>query len=188
MFQVFPLDFVLFGGLIAYLFATSLNGLVALGVRVLWRKMYDIREQQTSPIALLTGAWWLMLVVLAFSFEITTLSPQYAMFGSQYYAVINNQTGAVGPRQRCTLTEAGLLPKQCVMTQVGVILTKYTLKLPWIAAISLGCDLLFSFCAVLLTILLRSFILFHFYLSVSRVPAVKRRLWPQTAEKTYLFD
>jgi len=109
--QYFPLDYILLGVLIFYIFLSTLSGIVKIGVRFLWVHLYAIKKGGTAPQGLLVASIILMLTTLCLNMEITTLAPQYANFGSQVY--VNSTTGKTS---ECSLdAPTGL----CTMTQIG---------------------------------------------------------------------
>lgn len=119
----FPLDFIVFGSLITYIFFCTLNGVVRIGVRFLWVHLYKIRARQTPPQGLLLTAVILMLALLVLNIEILTLAPRYATFGTQTYLDANNT------KQPCSIatpllinTTSGLINvgTNCTMTQIGI--------------------------------------------------------------------
>lgn len=90
--QMFPLDFILFGGLVTYIFVCSIAGMVMLGIRLCGLKLYRFQKNKTMSHALLMGSWMLMFVCLVLNMQVLTLSPQYATFGAQfYYPIISSQ-------------------------------------------------------------------------------------------------
>jgi LMBR1 domain-containing protein 1 len=114
---VFPLDYVAFGSLIAYIFFCTLNGIVRVGVRFLWVHLYNIKARQTAPQGLLLTAIILMLALLVLNIEILTLAPRYASFGTQTYRNLN------GTEVVCTasaLAPNHSDPNNCTMTQIGI--------------------------------------------------------------------
>jgi LMBR1 domain-containing protein 1 len=120
--RVFPLDYVLFSAVLVFVLATTLAGVTRLGVRFLWVLLFRFRRARTPPQGLVFAALILVLALLAFNFELMTLSPQYLQFGSQEYAEAN------GTVVRCSLavvSGAG----NCTMTQVGLFMSRLSLRL-----------------------------------------------------------
>jgi len=113
--QVFPLDYVVFGSLIAYIFFCTLNGIVRIGVRFLWVHLYNIKPRQTPPQGLLLTAIILMLALLVLNIEILTVAPRYATFGTQTY------TNGTDTNIPCTTSVLFLnSTNNCTMTQIGI--------------------------------------------------------------------
>lgn len=83
--RVFPLDYILLSVVIFYLFAATIRGILRVGIRLLWIKLYDINPHSTMPQALLLCAVTLMLSLLTANINLFTLMPQYSIFGSQHY-------------------------------------------------------------------------------------------------------
>jgi len=125
--RFFPLDYVLVGSMILYIFISTLSGIVRIGIRFLWIKLYTIRKHGTAPQGLLLATIILMLAVLALNMELTTLSPQYASFGSQVF--LNSTSGKV---ESCSLEAP---PNLCTMTQIGAFTTRISLRTNFFAMI-----------------------------------------------------
>jgi len=82
----FPIDLIVLGGLILYIFLTSLSGIVTIGIRFFWVHLYKIRARATMPQGILATVIILMLSVVALNLQIVlNLAPQYASFGTQTY-------------------------------------------------------------------------------------------------------
>lgn len=116
----FPMDYIVLGSLIAYIFFCTLSGIAKIGVRFLWVHLYSIKPRQTAPQGLLLTAILLMLALLVLNMEILTLAPQYASFGSQTWTnTTSNQTDL-----HCDITSP---PDNCTMTQIGVFVARIQL-------------------------------------------------------------
>eukprot|EP01133_Synstelium_polycarpum_P013901 gene13901-16401_t len=109
----FPLDYVCLGLLIVYIYFCTLSGIVKIGIRFLWIKMYEFTPFKTLPQGLLVASVLLMFSNLCLSFQILQLAPRYGMFGTQVWQ--NVTTGAISD---CTLDAPTDL---CVMSQIGVL-------------------------------------------------------------------
>jgi LMBR1 domain-containing protein 1 len=132
--KVFPLDYIVFGGLTAYIFLCSIAGLVSVGVRLLCWKLYDIEKRKSMPHGLIMGAWLLMFVVLLMNMELLTLAPRYVSFGNQFYL------DETGERHDCDMAHAGFnangtLPSVCTLSQVASFVSSTTLALPFFGVI-----------------------------------------------------
>eukprot|EP01083_Nonionella_stella_P063128 164077_1 len=109
--EVFPLDYIAFGGIILYLFLCTLSSLDSLGVRLFCLRLYSVKPRRTMQNGLLMGIWLTTLVVLTLNLNMMTVVPQYAAFGTQKYT----PAGAASPIQcelsakpesNCVLSEA----------------------------------------------------------------------------------
>jgi len=99
--KVFPIDYIFFALLVFYFMIATINGLVALGVRCLCYKLYDVVKGQTQPHALVMGTWLIMMCMLVLNMQIITLAPQYSTFGQEFYynwRLNQSQPQAVGPQ------------------------------------------------------------------------------------------
>lgn len=147
----FPLDFFFFGAIITYIFVSSTTGLVNLGVRLCFYKLFTIRRKRTMPHALLMGCWMLMFVCLVLNLQVVNLSPQYAMFGNQFYFPVNGTR--MGLKTPCTLDQ-NPLEDICQMTQLGTFTSTLGVQLPFIATIMFFANLVFLL-VFLLSLLVR---------------------------------
>ena len=86
-----PLDAVAVGALALVVLAGTLQGLAALGVRILWIELFRLRPRRTPPQGLLLAALYPALALLAAQQQLTRVAPRYTAFGAQTYA---NATGA----------------------------------------------------------------------------------------------
>merc|ERR1719161_1666771 len=94
----FPLDFVLLGVLVLYIFSASVFGIVALGIRFLCFSMYALRSRKSLPQALLVLCNVMAHILLALCMALMTIAPNYTSFGSQ--RVVSSQGGS---QVRCTM-------------------------------------------------------------------------------------
>lgn len=110
----FPLDYIILGSLIAYIFFCTLSGIVRIGVRFLWVHLYNIRPRQTPPQGLLLTSVILMLALLVLNIEIMTLAPSYASFGTQTYFLNGTETpcSITAPIENCTMSQIGVFVSQ----------------------------------------------------------------------------
>uniref|UniRef100_A0A671SEE6 Lysosomal cobalamin transport escort protein LMBD1 n=1 Tax=Sinocyclocheilus anshuiensis TaxID=1608454 RepID=A0A671SEE6_9TELE len=99
---VFPLDYVLITIITMYFVFTSMAGIRNMGIWFFWIRLYKIRPQRTRPQALLFLCMILLLIVLHTSYMIYSLAPQYVMYGSQKYLLLNLQN------YQCTVTRSYL--------------------------------------------------------------------------------
>jgi len=110
----FPLDYIVLGSIILYVFACTLNGIIGIGIRFLWVHLFTIRPRQTPPQGLLLATVLLMLALLSLNVEILTLAPRYASYGTQVY--FNGNTTLP-----CSITAP---PEKCTMTQIGALMAR----------------------------------------------------------------
>jgi len=119
----FPMDYFVLGGIILYIFFSTLSGIIRINIRFLWVNLFKIRKRATPPQGLLLAAVILMLAILALNMEITTLAPQYASWGSQVYRADNDtlKPCSINAPQNST----------CTMTQIGSIVNRIEIKMPF---------------------------------------------------------
>jgi len=138
--KFFPLDYVIIGLLVIYIFIATLSGVVKIGIRFLWMKLYDIRRGGSAPQGLLLTAVILMLSTLALNFEITTLAPQYSTFGTQVYNVsavnvtLSGNTTVSG-NGTAVVDSRGMIPcdlkspqMNCTMSQIAQIVNRISIR------------------------------------------------------------
>jgi len=146
--KVFPLDYILFALAVVFLFLCAVSGMVSLGIRLAFVKLWSVRAHHTMPNALLMGCWILMFVALALNMEILTFSPQYATFGSQFYYAVDNTTSAL-VKTECTVDVSSLDPSSsavtnyCVMSQVARFISLINIQLPFFGVILFFANLIF---------------------------------------------
>lgn len=75
----FPLDYVVFGCLVVYVFGASLYGLLALP------RPFSVHPGRTKPQALLILCGVLIHILFALSMALVSLAPRYASYGTQTY-------------------------------------------------------------------------------------------------------
>ncbi|OJJ46312.1 hypothetical protein ASPZODRAFT_133342 [Penicilliopsis zonata CBS 506.65] len=96
--KIFPLDYAIFTALTLLLFSGSMVSLSAIGIRVFWVRVFQIRKGHTSPQALLIATVLLMLIILALNYSIPMIvAPQYAIFGSQKFCDFSPGIGGTPP-------------------------------------------------------------------------------------------
>jgi len=96
----FPIDFVILGVFVLYIFFASLFGIVGLGIRVLCLTMYQVRARKSMPQALLVLCNVTANVLLALCMAMLTIAPNYTSFGSQ---TVSNDEGV---SSWCKLSES----------------------------------------------------------------------------------
>ncbi|XP_065062032.1 probable lysosomal cobalamin transporter [Rhopilema esculentum] len=121
--QVFPLDYLLYLGIVLFLFFATMTGLKRIGIWCCCVRMYKIRPQRTMPQALLLMIFMMMLIVVAINVLLFTMAPQYTSFGSQHF--VGNTSSGLLKKQICS-TESP--PDECEMTRMAVLLNKLFYK------------------------------------------------------------
>lgn len=116
----FPLDYIFLGLLVAYIYFSTLGGVMHLSIRLLWMKLYKVRPGGTLPQGLLLACVITMFSMLALSVTLMSLSPQYVSFGQQSY------TNADGDYVACDLAAP---VDKCHMTQIATLVNRISLKL-----------------------------------------------------------
>ncbi|GAM27047.1 hypothetical protein SAMD00019534_102220 [Acytostelium subglobosum LB1] len=112
----FPLDYIILGLFIVYIYAVTVSGVVKIGIRFLWIKLYEFNAQKTMPQGLLLCSILLMLSNLCLNLQIVQLAPQYSMFGTQVW--YNATSDSIEP---CSINAPA---DSCVMTQIGLITSR----------------------------------------------------------------
>ncbi|KNC53074.1 uncharacterized protein AMSG_09373 [Thecamonas trahens ATCC 50062] len=119
---VFPLDYVILLGVYLFTFLATAAGLVRVSIRCFCFLMYRVRKAATVPQGVLLSVVIISLAFMAVNVMFVQLAPQYALFGSQVYALPDGST------KPCSIEapiEAG-----CVMSQVGRFVTRISIKFP----------------------------------------------------------
>ncbi|PRP79481.1 LMBR1-like region-containing protein, partial [Planoprotostelium fungivorum] len=125
--KFFPLDYVIVALIVIYVFLCTLSGIVKIGIRFLWIKLYELRRGASPPQGLLLAAVMLMLAILALNIEITSLAPQYTTFGTQRYNYTyvdgnNNNASQIKPCDFNSPIDA------CHMTQISQIVNRISIR------------------------------------------------------------
>lgn len=81
--RIFPMDFVMLGCLVLYIFSASLFGVVQLGIRVFCFGVYNLRKFKSMPQALLVMCLVMCHILLVLCTTLLTIAPNYTTFGSQ---------------------------------------------------------------------------------------------------------
>ena len=102
--------------------------------------MYDVRFNATAPQGLLLACLLLMLAILSQNVMISTLAPQYVMFGSQRACNSSDLADcAVGPTNAsssvdlvlCSLaTSANTTEGPCMASSLSLLMTRVSLNSP----------------------------------------------------------
>eukprot|EP00455_Lapot_gusevi_P032977 TRINITY_DN3601_c0_g1_i5.p1 TRINITY_DN3601_c0_g1~~TRINITY_DN3601_c0_g1_i5.p1 ORF type:complete len:363 (-),score=109.87 TRINITY_DN3601_c0_g1_i5:136-1224(-) len=133
--KVFPIDYIIFGGIMVYLFLCTISGLCSLGIRLVC-VTFHIRKQRTLQNSLLLMGFVLIFVVLALNAQSQNLAPQYTSFGTQFYLAPRNTTtgGIEFVKTDCSFDQIGA-DNQCVLTQVSRFTHRLTSEMPFFGVI-----------------------------------------------------
>ncbi|CAG9328401.1 LMBRD1 [Blepharisma stoltei] len=123
---MFPLDYLIFGLLILYIFIASIYGIVRWGIRFLCVSVFTIKKKRTMPQALLVASIIMMLVVLGISVAILTVVPAYTTFGSQKFV-------SDGKTVECSLENFN--ENECVMSNISSFFNRISLSIPLFSAV-----------------------------------------------------
>ncbi|KAK5578392.1 hypothetical protein RB653_008062 [Dictyostelium firmibasis] len=113
----FPLDYIIIGGLIFFIYSCTLSGITRIGIRFLWIKMFEFGYRKTYPQGLLLASIVLMLSNLCLNMQIVNLAPRYVMYGTQVYL---NGTSI----EPCSINAPTNL---CVMSEIGILTSRIQL-------------------------------------------------------------
>ncbi|KAK3091500.1 hypothetical protein FSP39_020283 [Pinctada imbricata] len=125
--QVFPLDYIMFAGIVLYLVVCSMSGIRNIGIWFFWLRMYKIRPRRTRPQGILMLCMILMFMMLAINVIVYELTPQYSSYGSQRYmeyrnSTTGNHTTVTHSLKPCT-TEVS--SDNCVLSRMSLLLTRF---------------------------------------------------------------
>jgi len=123
----FPLDYIILGSIILFIFFCTLGGIIRIGIRFLWVHLFTIRARRSPPQGLLLATLFLMLALLALNMQIVTLAPKYSLYGSQNY--IDTTTNSTMP---CSIDAP---PESCPMSQIGTIVTRIQMGTPFFGVV-----------------------------------------------------
>jgi len=121
--KFFPIDYIVYGCVILYIFFCTVSGVTRIGIRILCIKMFPFRKSGTAPQGLLCAAWVLILSVLALNNQLITLTPQYATYGSQEQHFVNKS------EVPCSLE--WVTNGTCRMTVIGRIVNRVNVGMPF---------------------------------------------------------
>ncbi|CRG92199.1 putative lysosomal cobalamin transporter [Talaromyces islandicus] len=166
--KAFPVDYVLFTFLVLLFFTGSVVGIAAVGIRVFWIKIFQIRKAHTSLQALLLATAMLTMITLALNYSIAMIvAPQYATFGPQTFCDKPASHSTAQPDcsqdkdliKACSETADNPAAKEiCTPSVVSTFLNRVTLNFPffgvvffWAQFVFLGLYLIFSVIALVRT-------------------------------------
>lgn len=124
----FPLDYVLYSGIVLFFVFSSMSGVKKIGIRFLWLPLYNIKAHSTRPQALALMALTLLLILLALNVILFSIVPDYTTYGSQKF-VVNITTTNSTQVEHCD--DAHAPPDECNMTRISVLLLSFHSKV-WI--------------------------------------------------------
>merc|ERR1712039_691048 len=81
--HIFPADFIVLSVVVLYIWASSVFGIVSLGIRFLCFNMYALRARKSMPQGLLVLCNVMSHILLALCMALLTIAPHYTTFGSQ---------------------------------------------------------------------------------------------------------
>ena len=125
--RAFPLDYILYLGLVIFFVMTSISGVNQIGIRFMWLPLYKIKPHATKPQALTLMSLILILILVALNVILYALAPDYTTYGSQKYQIIlpSNDTEILN----CDDEHAP--PTECTMTRLSLLLLAFHTK-AWI--------------------------------------------------------
>merc|ERR1740138_193569 len=99
----------------------SVFGIIGLGIRVLFFRMYALRPRRSLPQALLVLCVVMAHILLALCMALLTIAPSYTSFGSQVVA------GADGSSVWCSL-KAG---RECQISVISTFFSRISISMPF---------------------------------------------------------
>jgi len=126
--RAFPLDYIVYSGMVLFFLLSSLSGIQEIGIRFVWISVYKIGCGKTRPQALILMCLTLTFLTLATNVVMFSVVPDYTAYGSQRYLAKDNTTGA-NTTMECNHLEAPV--NDCVMTRAAVLILAFNYKI-WI--------------------------------------------------------
>ncbi|RHZ54658.1 hypothetical protein CDV55_102125 [Aspergillus turcosus] len=179
---IFPTDYVIFAMIVFLFFWGSVVGVVTVGIRFLWIRIFQIRKGHTSPQAMLLATAILTLITLGLNYSVVMiLAPQYATFGPQTFCDLaprsseelpdcSNHRHLVKPCSE--KAESTAADKSCTPSVASTILNRVALNFPLFGALLFWAH--FLFLGIYLVILVAS---------VVRSPRLDERQLDEDAEE-----
>ncbi|RDL33100.1 Lmbr1 containing protein [Venustampulla echinocandica] len=158
--RLFPIDYVLMALLVLFFFSSSITGIVTIGIRFLWVRLFQMRKGHTSPQALLIATVMLALIMLAINYAIAMIvAPQYAIYGAQTFCT--NPTKHPDDQPDCSNHRELIQPcselssdlrsgNVCTPSVVSTFLNRVTVNFPFFGALAFWAQ--FAFLAVFLVV------------------------------------
>lgn len=128
--KFYPISYIVLSALLIYIILSSLYGLQQIGIWYFWVRMFRFSRGRTKPQAILMLCSLMMFIVVAINIFVYLLIPQYAIYGDQHYASIN-QNGTV-VSQPCTQY---VTTDDCQMTVMGRIILRFFYKVWFFGAV-----------------------------------------------------
>ena len=128
--DMFPLDYIIYTGIILFFVFCSMSGVRHIGIRFLWIPLYKIRANKTRPQGLILMCLLLIYIIMALNVVMYSIVPDYSTYGSQRY-VYNNTADNTTVVKKCADRTDNINDTQCVMSQISILLTDYHEK-AWI--------------------------------------------------------
>jgi len=126
---VFPVDYVVYTGIVLFLVLSSMSGMKAVGIRFCWVSIYRIRAWKTHPRGLLLAVLSLMYIILAINVVMFSLLPDYTTFGNQHYVHTSPDNSTTV--ERCGGTNFVEKQDGCTPSRISVLLLSFHYKV-WI--------------------------------------------------------
>lgn len=121
--RVFPMDFMVFGVIVLYIFISSVFGIVCLGIRLFCFNAYVLRTRKSLPQALLVLCNVMSYILLALCMALLTIAPNYTAFGSQS---VRNADGTAG---FCSLSRQEAA-HACQVSVISAFFTRIAVAMP----------------------------------------------------------
>jgi len=122
--HIFPVDFMVLGVFVLYIFTASVFGIVSLGIRILCFSMYALRTRKSMPQALLVLCNVMSYILLALCMALLTIAPNYTAFGSQ---TVTSNDGSLG---RCSLERRDFV-RSCQVSVISAFFTRIAIAMPF---------------------------------------------------------
>eukprot|EP00747_Dinoflagellata_sp_TGD_P084002 gnl/TRDRNA2_/TRDRNA2_162343_c0_seq2.p1 gnl/TRDRNA2_/TRDRNA2_162343_c0~~gnl/TRDRNA2_/TRDRNA2_162343_c0_seq2.p1 ORF type:complete len:533 (+),score=97.12 gnl/TRDRNA2_/TRDRNA2_162343_c0_seq2:183-1781(+) len=122
--KIFPIDFILLGVFVLYIFFASMFGIVGLGIRILCFNVYALRSRKSMPQALLVLCNVMAHILLALCMALMTIAPNYTAFGSQ---TVIGEDGTAG---WCTLEKAEARAA-CQISVISMFFARIAVAMPF---------------------------------------------------------
>jgi LMBR1 domain-containing protein 1 len=164
--RAFPTDYIIFALIVFLFFWGSVVGVVAVGIRFLWIRIFQIRKGHTSPQAMLLATAMLTLITLGLNYSVVVmLASQYATFGPQTFCDLaprsseeqpdcSNQRHLVKPCSE--KADSSAADKTCTPSVASTILNRVALNFPLFGALLFWAH--FLFLGIYLVILVASLV------------------------------
>jgi len=115
----FPLDYIIYTGIVLFFVISSVFGVKQIGIKFVWLSLYKIKAHGTKPQALALMSLTLTLILLSLNIVLFTIAPDYTMYGSQHFVQNSTETNTTTVLH-CTDTHSSDL--DCNKTRISIIL------------------------------------------------------------------